>query len=119
MGGFCAEDPPYYGSNKLSLRACADLAMDDLDDPSITMNGRPAPISLVQTGIIRGVLPADNLFTKPAGTPIISAGQGWVTLTRPLPPGVYTVKESVSGLDANGKPVLPITTTVTITAPGR
>lgn len=110
-----AEAPPYHGWNEPSLRACAARAMRHLRHPSITINGRAAPISLVRTDLIRGVLPADNLFGQDPGTPITSAGQGWVTLTRPLSPGVYTIKESVAGKDAFGNPVAPITTTVTVT----
>jgi hypothetical protein len=89
--------------------------MKNLYDPAITINGRRAPISLVRTDLIRGVLPADNLFGKDPGTPITSAGQGWVTLTRPLAPGVYTIKARVSGTDVFDTPVAPITTTVTVT----
>jgi len=110
-----AEEPPYFGWNEPSLRACAARAMKNLENPSISINGRPAPISLVRTDYIRGVLPADNLFGADADTRIKSAGQGWVTLTRPLPPGTYTVNESVSGTNAFGETVAPITTTVTIT----
>jgi hypothetical protein len=114
-----AEDPPFHGWNEPSLRACAARAMKNLSDPSITINGRAAPIGLVRTDLIRGVLPADNLFGKDAGTPITSAGQGWLTVTRPLPPGVYTIDEHVAGTDAYGHPVVGITTTVTITGRGR
>jgi hypothetical protein len=48
-------------------------------------------VTEVETRLLNIVLPENNIFGQPAGTPGLSVGHGWVVLLHPLTPGTHTV----------------------------
>jgi hypothetical protein len=80
------------------LRDCA--RQTDLQiAPSVTVDGSPLSVTEVETRLLNIVLPENNIFGQPAGTPGLSVGHGWVVLLHPLTPGTHTVITS-TGTDA-------------------
>ena len=78
--------------------------------PTVTVDGRSVPIAEAETPLLNIVLPADNIFGRPAGTSGLSVGQGWVALLHPLPPGTHTI--------VIGGSVSPTITTTIVVKPG-
>ena len=74
------EGPPFHGDGEAELRACARAADAGLNTPVVTFDGRPVQMKAVETDLIEALLPEDNIFGLPAGTPIESVGHGWVAL---------------------------------------
>jgi hypothetical protein len=83
--------------------------MDVQVAPSVTVDGRSAPVTEVETRLLHIVLPADNIFGLPAGTTCLSVGHGWVALLHPLTPGTHTIV-----IDGS----VPFITTTIIVEPG-
>jgi hypothetical protein len=78
------------GTTETELRDCA--RQTDLQvAPSVTLDGSPLPVTEVETRLLNIVLPENNIFGQPAGTPGLSVGHGWVVLLHPLTPGTHTV----------------------------
>jgi hypothetical protein len=78
------------GTTEAELRDCA--RQTDLQvAPSVTVDGSPLPVTEVETRLLNIVLPENNIFGQPAGTPGLSVGHGWVVLLHPLTPGTHTV----------------------------
>jgi hypothetical protein len=78
------------GTTEAELRDCA--RQTDLQvAPSVTLDGSPLPVTEVETRLLNIVLPENNIFGQPAGTPGLSVGHGWVVLLHPLTPGTHTV----------------------------
>jgi hypothetical protein len=73
-----------------ALRACAKQN-DAQTAPSVTVDGRPLPLTEVETELLYIVLPADNIFGQPAGTTGLSVAHGWVALVNPLTAGTHTI----------------------------
>jgi hypothetical protein len=78
------------GTTEAELRACAEEG-DPPPAPSVTVDGRPVPVTEAETGLLHIVLPADNIFGLPAGETGLSFGHGWVSLLHPLTPGTHTI----------------------------
>ena len=94
------------GQTESDLRSCA-IASDLQTAPTVTVDGAPVTVSGTESGLMRIVLPANNIFGLPAGTVGTSYAHGWVALVRPLPPGTHQVVITV-GTNA------PITTTIQV-----
>ena len=78
------------GTTEAELRACAEQA-DAQTAPSVTVDGQSVPVRGVETPLMHIVLPADNIFSLPAGTTGLSVGHGWVAHVDPLTPGTHTI----------------------------
>ena len=59
--------------------------------PSVTVDGRSVLVTEAETGLLHITLPADNIFSQPAGTTGLSVGHGWVVHLNPLLPGTHTI----------------------------
>jgi hypothetical protein len=96
--GSTVECSTFEGTAEADLAACArqsDVPMP----PQVTLDGRPLPLSEVETPLLQITLPADNIFGLPPGTQGQAVAHGWVTLLHPLPPGTHTIQiaNSISG----------------------
>jgi hypothetical protein len=78
------------GTTDEELRQCARQG-DVQRAPDLTVDGESVTLSEAETPLLNLVLPADNIFGLPAGTPGQSVGHGWVTLLNPLTPGTHTI----------------------------
>ena len=94
---------------KPQLRECA--VEGDQVMPSVTVDGKPVPVTEVETRLLHIILPEGNLFGLPAGTEGQSVGHGWVTLLDPLTPGTHTI---VIDTNPDKDPVTDITTTIVV-----
>ena len=78
--------------------------------PSVTVDGKPVPVTEVETPLLNIVLPADNIFGLDAsGTKGQSVAHGWVTLLDPLTPGTHTIASSSTPMTRD-----TITTTIVV-----
>ena len=59
--------------------------------PTVTVDDKSVPVTLVETPLLNIVLPEDNIFGLPAETQGLSVGAGWVTLLDPLAPGTHKI----------------------------
>jgi hypothetical protein len=79
-----------FGTTEPELRACA--RQNDVHvAPAVTVDGKPVPVTEVETRPLDIVLPADNIFGLPPGTQGVSVAHGWVALLHPLTPGTHTI----------------------------
>ncbi len=78
------------GSTEAELRNCARQS-DVQVPPTVTVDGQSAPVTEVETNLLKLVLPEDNLIGLPAGSRGLSVGHGWVSLLHPLTPGTHTI----------------------------
>jgi hypothetical protein len=108
------EGPPFFGGNEAELRACARAADAGFTTIEITLDGRPVPVSEVETRLLHIDLPDDDIIgTTESETS--SVGHGWVALLHPLTPGTHVIGLRVVGTDAFGDPVdLDNTTTIIV-----
>lgn len=84
------------GTTEAQLRACAEQSIGPA--PSVTVDGQSVPVTEAETPLMNIVLPADNLFSLPAGTLGSSVAAGWVAHLNPLSAGTtHTIVGSVSG----------------------
>ena len=79
------------GTTEDELRKCARRG-DVHKRPTVTVDGRSARVTEVETPLLNIVLPADNIFGQATGTSGLSVGHGWVALLHPLPPGKHKIK---------------------------
>jgi hypothetical protein len=90
------EQPPFYGGNEAELRQC----VRDLDVPqgdlTVTVDGEPVPLTLVESPLLRLDLPEDDLLGVPAQR-ALSVASGSVALLRPLPPGTHEIVTTGTG----------------------
>ena len=72
------EAPPFFGRDEAELRACARAVDAELPTPTITLDGTSAPVSEVETDLLRIKLPKDNIFgaSERRG---LSVAHGWVS----------------------------------------
>jgi hypothetical protein len=83
------------GSNEAELRAAAKAANAGIT-ATVTINGEPVPLSSVETGLLTIHLPQDNIFgLKGAERNGRSVAHGFVYITDPLSPGMYTIQGHV------------------------
>jgi hypothetical protein len=80
----------FEGTPKATLKDCARQS-DAQAAPLLTVDGAQVPVTVAETGLLKIVLPADNIFGLPAGTQGYSYGHGWVALLRPLSSGTHTI----------------------------
>jgi hypothetical protein len=59
--------------------------------PTVRVDGALVLVTEAETGLLNIVLPADNLFGRPAGTQGQSYGHGWVTLLSPPSLGTHKI----------------------------
>jgi hypothetical protein len=90
------EEPPFYGGNEAELRQCVrdlDVLQGDL---TVTVDGEPVPLTLVESPLLRLDLPEDNLLGVPAQQ-ALSVASGLVALLQPLPPGTHEIVTTGTG----------------------
>ena len=106
--GFSVECSTFEGNGttEAALRTCARNANQIV--PTITLDGRPAPVAEAETPLLHITLPADNVFGLPAGDQGLSVGHGWVVALHPLTPGSHTLVIRTGTLD-------PVTTQIVVT----
>jgi hypothetical protein len=86
----------------------------DPDEVTITVDGKPVPLTVVETRLLRVDLTADNILGVGAG-PADAVGRGAVALLQPLPPGTHEIV-----INARGTSLGDFTSTTTIVVqPGR
>jgi hypothetical protein len=78
------------GSTDAELRNCARQS-DVQIAPTVTVDGHSVAVTEVETNLLKIVLPKDNLFGLPAGSPGLSVAHGWVSLLHPLTPGTHSI----------------------------
>jgi hypothetical protein len=91
------EAPPFFGHDEAELRACARAVDAGIATTDVTLDGKPVPVSEVESGLLRLDLPVDNIFGAPAGTGPLSVAHGWVALLHPLTPGTHTITLHITG----------------------
>jgi hypothetical protein len=113
------EPPPFFGGTEAELRTCVRAL--DPEEVTITVDGEPVPLTVVETRLLRVDLPANNILGVAPG-PADAVGRGAVALLQPLPPGTHEIVISVTGAPiVNGEPLFEdftITTTIVV-QPGR
>ena len=90
------EEPPFYGGNEAELRQCVrdlDVLQGDL---TVTVDGEPVPLTLVESPLLRLDLPEDNLLGVPPQQ-ALSVASGLVALLQPLPPGTHEIVTTGTG----------------------
>lgn len=90
------EEPPFYGGNEAELRQCVrdlDVLQGDL---TVTVNGKPVPLTPLESPLLRLDLPEDNLLGVPAQQ-ALSVAAGLVALLQPLPPGTHEIVTTGTG----------------------
>jgi hypothetical protein len=90
------EEPPFYGGNEAELRQCVrelDVLQGDL---TVTVDGEPVPLTLVESPLLRLDLPEDDLLGVPAQQ-ALSVASGSVALLQPLPPGTHEIVTTGTG----------------------
>jgi hypothetical protein len=122
------EGPPFFGSDKATLRACARAVNAGITTVSVRLDGKPVALTKVSSPLQRLNLPPENIFgavpgsccTQPGGLPYLSVAHGWVALLHPLRRGTHTITIDVAGEFPGDPPPLPIHNITTITVkPGR
>jgi hypothetical protein len=105
--GFSVECSTFEGNGttEAALRSCARNANRIV--PTVTLDGRPAPVAEAETPLLRITLPADNVFGLPAGEQGLSVGHGWVLALHPLRPGTHTLVIRTGTLE-------PVTTQIVV-----
>jgi hypothetical protein len=96
-----------HGTTAAELLQCA-RDLDPKVSPTVTVDGKSVTQTAVETAPLNIVLPDDNIFGEPPGTPGLSVAHGWVTLLNPLTPGTHTIMISSSAFPTN-------TTTIVVT----
>ncbi|MGY1734666.1 hypothetical protein [Geodermatophilus sp. SYSU D00684] len=84
------EPPPFFGGNEAELRKCARAVDASGGTLAVTVDGRPFPLSLVETPLLALDLPEDNILGVPPQR-ALSVGAGFVALVHPLPPGTHQI----------------------------
>ncbi|MGY1782602.1 hypothetical protein [Geodermatophilus sp. SYSU D01036] len=84
------EPPPFSGSNEAELRDCARAVAVEGSTLTVTVDGRPLPLTLVETPLLTIDLPEDNVLGVPPRQ-ALSVGAGFVALVHPLPPGTHQI----------------------------
>jgi hypothetical protein len=109
------EPPPFFGANEQQLRDCARAADAGYTRNDVTLDGRPVPVSEVETSLLHLDLRTDNIFGVPAQR-ALSVAHGWAALLHPITPGTHTVGLRVVGTDVFGNAVdFANTTTIIVT----
>jgi hypothetical protein len=110
------EPPPFFGGTEAELRTCVRAL--DPDEVTITVDGEPVPLTVVETRLLRVDLPTDNILGVDA-QPADAVGRGAVALLQPLPPGTHEIVIRATGT------ILPppntdfTSTTTIVVQPGR
>ncbi|MGY1729354.1 hypothetical protein ACI79J_20525 [Geodermatophilus sp. SYSU D01062] len=84
------EEPPFFGSTVAELRECARAVDVPGSDLTVTVDGRPLSLTLVETPRLTIHLPEDDILGVPAQR-ALSVGAGFVALLHPLPPGTHEI----------------------------
>jgi hypothetical protein len=111
------EPPPFFGRDEAELRACARAADAGFAVPSITVDGKPVPVSEVETGLLTIDLRADNILGV-AAQRAFSVAHGWVALLHPLTPGTHEIVLRVVGTDVFGNTIDLINRTTIVVKSG-
>ena len=84
------EPPPFFGSNEAELRECARAVDVPGSTLTLTVDGEPVPLTLVETPLLTIDLPEDNILGVPPQQ-ALSVAAGFVALLHPLPPGTHEI----------------------------
>lgn len=84
----------------------------------VTLDGKPVPVSEVESGLLRLDLPGDNIFGAPAGTGPLSVAHGWVALLHPLTPRTHTITLHIQGTYIGAAVSFNNTTTIIVQPSG-
>jgi hypothetical protein len=84
------EPPPFSGSNEAELRECARAVDVPGSTLTLTVDGQPVPLTLVETPLLTIDLPEDNILGVPPQQ-ALSVAAGFVALLHPLPPGTHEI----------------------------
>ena len=84
------EPPPSFGGNEAELRQCVRELDVQQGDLTVTVDGEPVPLTLVESPLLRLDLPEDNLLGVPPQQ-ALSVASGSVALVQPLPPGTHEI----------------------------
>ncbi len=82
------EPPPFFGGNEAELRECARAVDVPGSTLTLTVDGEPVPLTLVETPLLTIDLPEENILGVPAQQ-ALSVAAGFVALLPPLPPGTH------------------------------
>jgi len=82
------EPPPFFGSNEAELRECARAVDVPGSTLTLTVDGEPVPLTLVETPLLTIDLPEENILDVPAQQ-ALSVAAGFVALLPPLAPGTH------------------------------
>jgi hypothetical protein len=107
----------YFAETEAEMRQCARDADDGYTLLAVTVDGKPVPVTEVETGLLAADLPADNIFGDFES--ILAVAHGWVALLPPLTPGTHEIVIHVVGTHVTDGPVDFFTTTTVIVEPGR
>jgi hypothetical protein len=83
-------EPPTVGGNEAELRECARAVDMPGSTLTLTVDGEPVPLTLVETPLLTIDLPEDNILGVPAQQ-ALSVAAGFVALLPPLPPGTHEI----------------------------
>jgi hypothetical protein len=83
-------EPPTVGGNEAELRECARAVDMPGSTLTLTVDGKPVPLTLVETPLLTIDLPEDNILGVPAQQ-ALSVAAGFVALLPPLPPGTHEI----------------------------
>ncbi|SDC70079.1 hypothetical protein SAMN05660690_2186 [Geodermatophilus telluris] len=108
------EPPPFSGSTEAELRACARAVDVPGQTLTVTVDGRPVPLSLVETPLLTLDLPAENILGV-APQQALSVAAGYVALLHPLPPGTHEIVITGTGTFFGDF----VTVTTVVVQPGR
>jgi len=108
------EPPPFFGSNEAELRECARAVDVPGSTLTLTVDGKPVPLTLVETPLLTIDLPAVNILGVPPQQ-ALSVAAGFVALLPPLPPGTHQLV--ITGTDTFLGDFTSVTTIVV--EPGR
>jgi hypothetical protein len=111
------ESDPYYGADEAALRECARMADSKVEEPIVTVDGRPLKLQEVETPLLNVVMPTGNIFKAIPGTTGQSVGHGWVAQINPLRIGTHTILITTGGINAEKKDITGTNTTTIVVRP--
>jgi hypothetical protein len=84
------EPPPFHGDNERELRQCARAVDVPGGKLTIIVDGKPVPVTEVETSLLRLHLPKDNILGV-APQQALSVAHGFVALLHPLTSGTHKI----------------------------
>ena len=106
----------YFAETEAKIRECAQKADQGYTLLAVTVDGKPVPVTEVETDLLAADLPADNIFGNFES--ILAVAHGWVALLPPLTPGTHEITIHVVGEHVTDGHVDFVTTTTVIVEAG-